>query len=118
MKKRILNYMKSIDGLLADPPADVDWDYEIKKHLIQLDFFKHERFVHLIVMVLFAIMTFFTILSAINNPTLGLLMIFMSLMILLVPYIMHYYLLENSVQYMYTQYDEMLDRSEKQKGLK
>ena len=32
-------------------------------------------------------------------------------MVLLVPYIKHYHLLENSVQYMYEQYDRMLEKS-------
>jgi hypothetical protein len=34
------------------------------------------------------------------------------LFVLLVPYCMHYYLLENSVQHMYRQYDEMLKLKE------
>ena len=33
-------------------------------------------------------------------------------LVLLVPYIMHYYTLENEVQKMYTQYDEILKRLE------
>ena len=31
-------------------------------------------------------------------------------MVLLIPYIMHYYLLENSVQRMYVQYDAMMNK--------
>ncbi|MBP3238254.1 MAG: hypothetical protein J6M24_04060 [Lachnospiraceae bacterium] len=121
MKKRIVKYKSDIDELLKNPPGDTNWDEEIKKHLIQLEFFKHERHMHLIVMFLFAMMCFFTVLSCVDNPMLEKAVIFGALMILMVPYLMHYYLLENSVQYMYTQYDEMLKRSEiqnknKQKG--
>ena len=115
MKKRILTYMDSIDKLLASPSEDTDWEDEINKHLIQLNFFMHERFIHLVVTVLFAIITIMVILYAISNPTFGMLALFLSLMILLVPYIMHYYLLENGVQYMYTQYDKMLENKEAQK---
>jgi hypothetical protein len=40
----------------------------------------------------------------------GLTALFVALLILLIPYIRHYYLLENGVQKMYKQYDEMLKR--------
>ena len=35
-----------------------------------------------------------------------------ALLVLLIPYVMHYYLLENSVQKMYEQYDRMMNKSE------
>jgi hypothetical protein len=37
-------------------------------------------------------------------------LLFAAILVLLIPYIMHYYLLENGVQKMYRQYDEMLRR--------
>ena len=60
MKKRITEYLAYIDGLLEK--EDVDWEKEMKKHLVQIAFFAHERFVHLIVMALFAIATVISIL--------------------------------------------------------
>jgi len=42
-----------------------------------------------------------------------------ALLVLLVPYILHYFVLENGVQYMYGQYDEMeirKQRAETEKG--
>ena len=112
MKKRILDYMKKIELLLGNPPEDVDWDEEIKKHLVQIEFFMHERLVHLIVTMVFAILTVLSILYAINNATIGMLMLIVAFMVLLIPYIMHYYLLENGVQHMYKQYDEMISKKE------
>jgi hypothetical protein len=41
------------------------------------------------------------------NFSLGLLVLLALFLVLLVPYIMHYYLLENSVQKMYRQYDKL-----------
>lgn len=108
MKKRIIDYMKQIDILLGNPPEDVDWDEEIKKHLVQIGFFMHERLVHLIVTMVFAILTVLSILYALNNATIGMLLLIVAFMVLLIPYIMHYYLLENGVQRMYKQYDEMV----------
>ena len=38
----------------------------------------------------------------------------LALVVVVVPYIMHYYLLENGVQKMYRQYDEMYKRARAQ----
>jgi hypothetical protein len=113
MKERILNYMSYIDTLLADDAGEHKLDYDALKreHRTQLDFFMHERHVHLLVMLTFAMLAFadFGLLILSFQP--GLIALLLALMVLLVPYIMHYYLLENSVQKMYRQYDEMQRRS-------
>ncbi len=113
MKKRILAYLLFIDNKIAEykkePPKSVEEiDTEISRHLIQISMFQHERLIHLIVTVLFTIITIFTILYNIicQNETVFILII--ALFVLLLPYIKHYYLLENGVQKMYMQYDEML----------
>ena len=62
---------------------------KLKEHLVQVGFFQHERLIHLIVTVTFALLEMLAIL------------------ILLIPYIRHYYILENEVQKMYGQYDRM-----------
>ena len=92
----------------------------METHLAQISFFQHERLVHLLVTILFAILTFATFfllymqigfsVLAMEGLSWGLLALFMLLLVLLIPYIMHYFLLENSVQKMYTQYDEILKR--------
>lgn len=115
MKKRILAYLAMIDQLLEHPPIAVNYEDEVKKHLVQIGFFMHERLIHLIVTVLFAIMTVGVALFCVADPGIPLFLLFGALLILLVPYIMHYYLLENGVQKMYEQYDELLRRSEEQK---
>lgn len=115
MKKRILAYLEMIDKLLEHPPIAVNYEDEVKKHLVQIGFFMHERLIHLIVTVLFAIMTVGVALYCVADPGIPLFLLFGALLVLLVPYIMHYYLLENSVQKMYEQYDELLRRSEEQK---
>lgn len=116
MEKRILSYRKKIDGLLKK--EDSNWEEILKEHLTQVSFFQHERLIHLIVTVLFAILEIMSILCTVivytmggNNPAL----LFMSLLILilLIPYIRHYYILENEVQKMYTQYDLILEKMKK-----
>ncbi len=116
MKKRVLAYLTYIDELLEKD--DVDWDEEIKKHLVQIGFFAHERLVHLIVTVLFALMTLATILYCNYTGSMIALVLTVALLVLLIPYIMHYYLLENSVQKMYVQYDIMMNKVNKAFALK
>ena len=115
MKKRILAYLAQIDRLLEHPPIAVDYDAEVNNNLIQIGFFMHERLVHLIVTVLFALLSVGVALYCVADPGIPMFLLFGALLVLLVPYIMHYYLLENGVQKMYQQYDELLRRSEEQK---
>ena len=105
MKKRILAYLAYIDSMLEED--DRDWEKEIRLHLDQISFFMHERLVHLLVFMLVAICTVMCILAYVISEKLMLLPLIVMLFVLLVPYCMHYYLLENSVQKMYRQYDEM-----------
>lgn len=119
MKERILNYMAYIDQLLADDAGKNEEDYEkiMEEHKLQLTFFMHERLVHLLVTLTFALLAFATFFALVFAFQLGLVVLFIALLVLLVPYIMHYYLLENGVQKMYRQYDEMYKRARAQSNL-
>ncbi len=108
MKNRINAYKAYIDALLEKNDPDTNWDEVIKQHLIQLDFFKHERLIHLIVTITFALMECIVLALVNTSFTLPIGILCILILVLLVPYVGHYYLLENSVQYMYKQYDEML----------
>ena len=115
MTERVKKYMAYIDSLIESNDPDTDWDEETARHLVQIKFFMHERFIHLIVTVLFALMAImvlgiFLLSSEFSWPVM---VLFLLIMVLLVPYVKHYYLLENSVQYMYVQYDRMLKASGK-----
>ena len=107
MAERIRQYLAYVDQLLESEDDGVDWEKEMQKHLVQIAFFAHERFIHLIVTVLFALLAFLVFLYTLNNFSVSMLLLIVALMILLIPYIKHYYLLENSVQHMYEQYDQM-----------
>ena len=75
--------------------------------LVQIGFFQHERLIHLIVTVLFALMTMSVFLLAVTNfaPWTGVLLLL--LLVLLIPYIRHYWLLENGTQKLYQYYDKL-----------
>ncbi|MDE6419692.1 MAG: hypothetical protein K2K87_04090, partial [Lachnospiraceae bacterium] len=84
-------------------------DYILREHLTQIQFFQHERLIHLIVTCLFAILAFAAFFALFFTMNAGLFVLFAALLVLLVPYIRHYYILENGVQRMYTQYDRLRD---------
>lgn len=128
MKERILTYRKMIDDLLeADNQQEtvkqqnieeklkqgngfeqaIDWEALKSEHLIQISFFQHERLIHLIVTVCFALMTIMVAIAIVITGYLPLAALLLLLLVLLIPYISHYYLLENEVQKMYVQYDKI-----------
>lgn len=107
MADRIKQYLKYIDTLLETEDEPIDWEAEMKEHLLQIGFFAHERMIHLIVTITFAILSVMVFLYTISNFSVAMLLLIVALMSLMIPYIKHYYLLENSVQKMYEQYDRM-----------
>ena len=101
----------------------------LREMLVQIKFFQHERLIHLIVTVLFAFLTIFTIACScfLNNPSYGIPFCLLSVLCLalLIPYIHHYYVLENGVQKLYEIYDEIkagrkvkISKAKKQKRTK
>lgn len=80
---------------------------KLEEHLVQVGFFQHERLIHLIVTVTFALLELLAILLSMIVDSLFTLLLPVVILILLIPYIRHYYILENEVQKMYAQYDRM-----------
>ena len=113
MADRINQYMIYVDTLLESEDEDIDWEDEARKHLVEIAFFAHERFIHLIVTVLFALMSIMVFLYAFSNFSIPIALLILMLLVLLIPYIKHYFLLENSVQDMYEQYEKMLVKAGK-----
>lgn len=108
MRKRIIQYRKRMDALLTDLPKGTDWQNVLEEHLQQIAFFQHERLVHLIVTMTFALLTLLSFGIALLAEAPFVLTLTAALIVLLIPYIFHYYLLENEVQRMYAQYDQIL----------
>lgn len=110
MEKRIKEYLKTIDELIAklDKESAPSTPEMLNSHLVQISFFQHERLVHLIVTVLFAIMEMLSLIMAVTAGGIGPIALTLAILILLVPYVRHYYILENGVQKMYRQYDLLM----------
>lgn len=102
MAKYLRDYVKYIDDILKSK-KDIDLDSLMNEHLIKIQFFQHERLIHLLVTLFYGIFTL-TMFAFININILFILPSII-LMVLLLFYVRHYFFLENSVQYLYKQYD-------------
>ncbi|MDY4201738.1 MAG: hypothetical protein SOY12_01530 [Schaedlerella sp.] len=118
MKNRILGYRTRIDEIIEKNAPDTNWQELLNEHLVQIGFFQHERLVHLLVTLAFALFAIMTIFVTMFSPTPGLFALTILFLVLLIPYIQHYYLLENETQKMYVQYDKILAHIREEKGVR
>ncbi len=82
-------------------------DPEFPKMLLtRIKFYQHERLVHLIVTMTFAVMTVISFFMLITEGGTAAVLLSILFLCLTVPYVMHYYFLENSVQALYKLYYE------------
>lgn len=80
--------------------------------LVKIGFMQHERLIHFLVTVLFALLMFMSLTAYFISQINGMLAASALMLILLVPYIAHYYFLENGVQKLYKIYDEVCKRAD------
>ena len=102
VKKYLYDYIKEIDNIIKTKKITQEI---IDNHLIKISFFQHERLIHLIVTIFYALL--FIIFSSLGVINYIFLIIALILLIFLICYIIHYFNLENGTQYLYKQYDEM-----------
>ena len=114
MKKQIQDYVKAIKWILTEDKPGTDWKEVAQSHLIKIQFYQHERLIHLIVTALFAIMEIICLATLLSTANLWSLLLMIMILVLLVPYIGHYYFLENSVQELYLIYDVILSRMDRE----
>ena len=92
MRLKLHDYIKSLD----EETEKIDINYII--------FFQHERLVHLIVTFFVGIAMVLFFVGFVISENLLVFIIFLLLLCLFVPYIFHYYYLENNVQKLYDYY--------------
>ncbi len=114
MKKRILAYLRYLSETHPEELSDGDLEAFRRDMLIQIEYFQHERLIHLIVTITFAIVTFIALAIAIFGAPQAYILVLL-LVVLLAPYIKHYYLLENGVQKMYIYYDALVAEENKRR---
>ncbi|MBR5663028.1 MAG: hypothetical protein IKX00_05255 [Bacilli bacterium] len=104
MKEYLYNYIKEIDQLLGSNKKIND-DI-INNHLIKIGFFQNERLIHLLVTIFYGLL--FIIFMTLGFLSYLFFIIAAILLVFLLFYIVHYFRLENGVQYLYKQYDKMI----------
>ena len=116
MEKRLKDYIAKMEEVANKLKEDRDNDTNLANRktlgdemLVQIGFFQHERLVHLLVTILFAILAMFGLILMFISCNIGLIFLEILFIVLLVPYIRHYYILENGVQKLYEIYDEIID---------
>ena len=113
MKKYLCDYIKEIDDLIKSNKK-ISSDI-VEKHLIKISFFQHERHIHLLVTLFYAML--FVLFSALGFMHYMFFIIGMISLIFLICYVIHYFELENGVQYLYKQYDKMTAKENSGKKL-
>lgn len=110
MKNELLEYISQTEQLVQGESVTKEQLYSL---LVNIKFFQHERLVHLLVTLAFAIMTIVTLAMALITVQLPLIILFLLFLALTVPYVFHYYRLENGVQKLqrlYRQADEKVKK--------
>lgn len=103
MKKYLNSYIEYVDLCLKDKKVDIK---KLKdEHLIKISFFQHERLIHLLVTLFYVVMMLLFFLFSLVS--IWFLVIAFILVIFVLFYVVHYFRLENGVQYLYKQYDKM-----------
>ena len=102
MKKFLYDYIKEIDELIDNNKIKKD---TIDNHLIKIQFFQHERLIHLLVTLFYALI--YLVFMGLGFIHYIFFIIALILLIFLICYIIHYFHLENGVQYLYKQNDKM-----------
>ena len=104
MRRYMEDYIKDLEKKLNSNYKFTEKDKMILKD--KINYFNHERLIHLLVTLFYAIFTF--IFLALGTLSYLFLIPFFIGIIFLVFYIRHYFFLENMVQYIYTLYDKIM----------
>lgn len=104
MRKYLKEYVLLIDSYINEKKK-ANWHELKEEHLIKIQFFQHERFIHLCVTLTYALFALLSLVLIAVTPLFVIVALFF--FGFLIPYIYHYFFLENHVQYLYKQYDEI-----------
>lgn len=108
MKKYFSEYISAVLAALEDP--ETDFAALKRELLVKIGFMQHERLIHFLVTILFALLLFMCLIAFFVSGNIGMLAAAFLMLALLVPYIAHYYFLENGVQRLYKIYDSVCEK--------
>ncbi len=104
MTKQIKEYLTYIAEFFEREHSAEEYAAERALLLQRIELYQHERLIHLLVTLAFALLFMISLAITLLKGTVGLFILTVLFLVLLVPYIKHYYFLENSVQKLYTYY--------------
>lgn len=113
MTEYLKKYMLQTERRLGECADRRELEAIFAEHLDKIAFMQHERLVHFLVTMMFAIVLSIFICTFLFCENPALLLLVAIIIVLLAFYIKHYYFLENTVQKMYVIYDEMLEMRRK-----
>jgi len=100
MTKYLKKYLEEINKILESGKKN-DWKKILENHRVQIGILQHERLIHLLVTLTFGLG--FLMMMGVTVLTFNYILILVDLLLLtlLIPYIFHYFNLENVVQKLY-----------------
>lgn len=109
MTKQIKEYLALLEQFFKTEHTPEEYEKFRLRLLQRIKFYQHERLIHLIVTMSFGIFFLIGLSIYLSTKMIGVLILTALFLILLIPYIKHYYFLENSVQKMYLYYYQSLN---------
>ena len=104
MTKEIRAYLAILEQFFSVEPTAEELLKFRAEMLKRIEFYQHERLIHLIVTMSFAVFFLLSLMMYFSVRQIGILLLAVLLLVMTVAYIKHYYFLENSVQKMYKFY--------------
>lgn len=104
MTKEIRAYMAILEQFFSVEHTEEELLKFRAEMLKRIEFYQHERLIHLIVTMSFAVFFLLSLMMYFSLRQIGLMLLTVLLLIMTIAYIKHYYFLENSVQKMYKFY--------------
>ncbi|HAS78286.1 MAG TPA: hypothetical protein DCS38_00805, partial [Ruminococcus sp.] len=116
MKKYIDDYVAYIEKYLENPDPETIENIR-KEHLVQIQFIQHERLIHWLVTMFVGILLFICIAVLVISPESSVMLpLVLLFLILVIPYLLYYYYIENITQKLYTLYNKLCDAEKNIKG--
>ncbi len=110
MTEYLKTYMKTAAERLENASDKLTLEELLAEHKDKIAYMQHERIVHFLVTMMFAIVLTIFMSALCFTENLALLLLVTIILVLLAFYIKHYYFLENTVQKMYRVYDDILSK--------
>jgi hypothetical protein len=106
MKNSLKEYIKYLENIKEVK----DKQRLLEDLLIQIKFYQHERLVHFLVTIFVGISCILFLMSFVAFEMIGFGILFFITLFLFIPYIFHYYTLENGVQRLYKIYFDIKEK--------